>query len=59
MATRRKTYTKPTRPDQFEPPAQYASFMKDLLAGNVAATKLVETHDARGNLVITYDDPNG
>lgn len=59
MASKRKSYTKSRRPDDFEPPAQYASFVKDLLAGTVVATKLVETRDAHGNLVITYDDPNG
>jgi hypothetical protein len=59
MASKRKSYTKSRRPDEFEPPQIYASFMKDLLAGTVVATKLVETRDGKGNLVITYDDPNG
>lgn len=57
MATRRKKYD-PVRPapsDQH----QYAAFIADLLGGRVKASKLVESRDGRGRLVLDYDDPNG
>lgn len=54
----RKNYNKTRRPDEFEPPQIYASFMKDLLAGTVTATKLVDGRDGNGNVKLQYDDPN-
>jgi hypothetical protein len=37
----------------------YAEFMRSLLVGNVRATKLIDTRDQLGRLVLAYDDPNG
>ena len=59
MAQRRIRYVKTKSPERFEPPALYANFMGDLLAGKVTANKLIESRDARGNLVLDYDDPTG
>lgn len=59
MATARKTFNRHNHPERFEPPDVFADFLKDLLSGAIAATKLVETRNGRGNLVLTYDDPNG
>lgn len=59
MAARRKAYGRTKHPERFEPQDVYANFVGDLLSGTVTATKLVETRDPKGNLVLTYDDPNG
>lgn len=59
MATRRKNFNRHNHPERFEPEDVYADFMKDLLSGTIVAVKLVETRNGRGNLVLTYDDPNG
>ncbi len=59
MAQRRIRYVRTQRPEAFEPEALYANFMSDLLSGKVTANRLVEARDARGNLVLDYDDPSG
>lgn len=52
MATRRQ------RPQMNEGREMaYARFMADLLAGRVEATRLHESTNARGQLVLEYDDP--
>lgn len=57
MATARKTYVPSTTRTN---PQQYAQFVKDVLAGTVVATKLIETKDANGRITkLEYDDPNG
>lgn len=65
MASRRKPFV--PRPPRRRKPRKskdidaftYAEFLRNLLAGNVQATKLVETRDQFGRLVLAYDDPNG
>lgn len=37
---------------------QYAELMKAILAGTVTATKVIESRDGQGKLVLQYDDPN-
>lgn len=59
MATRRIRYRRTRSPEQFEPPGVYGNFIRDLQAGTVTASRLIEARDARGNLVIDYDDPTG
>jgi len=57
MATRRKSFkAKREAPSDKH---QYAAFIADLLDGTVKASKLVESRDGRGRLVLDYDDPNG
>ena len=58
MASKKKT-KKPKKREAFEPPQLYADFIGELLAGNIAATRLYESRDARGNVQLDYDDPNG
>lgn len=58
MASARKKF-KPKKKDAFEPTEVHAAFMKDLLAGDVKATRLYAGVGARGNLELEYDDPNG
>lgn len=58
MATRRIRYVS-RHPELFEPVQQRAQFAADILSGRVTVTRLFESRDARGNLVIDYDDPTG
>lgn len=58
MASARKKF-KPKKSHQFEPSQMYGSFIGEVLAGTVTATRLHESRDARGNLDLEYDDPNG
>jgi hypothetical protein len=59
MASRRKTFT-PKGPAPTDP-HQYAAFAADVLLNNISAqaTKLIESRDGNGKLVLEYDDPNG
>lgn len=58
MATRRKTA--PTVQPNASNSNQYREFVKNLLAGQVAAERLVETRDSNGRVTkLEYDDPNG
>ena len=58
MASARKKF-KAKRVDAFEPQAIYGAFIKDLLSGDINATRLHEGVDNRGNLELEYDDPTG
>ncbi len=58
MASARKKF-KAKKTDAFEPTAVYAAFAKELLDGDVTATRLYAGLDSRGNLELEYDDPNG
>lgn len=59
MATRRIRYDRTKKHERFEPPDVYADFIRDLLAGEVTATRLVESRNAAGHLTLDYDDPTG
>jgi len=58
MASRRKQFTPKDRAptDQH----QYAAFAADVLMNNTAvhATRLIESRDTEGHLVLEYDDPD-
>lgn len=59
MASKKKKTKRPKKAHVFEPPQLYADFIGDLLSGAITADRLYESRDARGNLVLEYDDPNG
>lgn len=59
MASKKKKPKKPKKTHVFEPRDLYADFIGELLGGGITADRLYETRDARGNLVLEYDDPNG
>lgn len=56
MATRKTFIPKGKTPTDAH---RYAAFVADLLDGTVKATKLIESRDGSGKLVLEYDDPNG
>jgi hypothetical protein len=57
MASARKTHA-PKGKAPLEP-HQYAAFIADVLAGDIAAEKLIESRNGAGKLKLEYDDPNG
>ena len=57
MATRRKRFN-PPRPAPTDE-HRYAEFVAALLDGTITAARVVPSRDSDGNLILSYDDPNG
>lgn len=55
MATRRK-YSPKTEPRSDA--HAYAEFLAAVISGDVKASRLVESRDARGRVVLDYDEPD-
>jgi hypothetical protein len=59
MAAKRIRYDRTKKPENFSPPAVYGNFIRDLLAGDLTATRLIESRNPAGHLTLEYDDPTG
>jgi hypothetical protein len=58
MASRRKPYRPKGKPRRLSAAQIFNEFIKDLLAGTIQATKLIERRNDK-RVELSYDDPNG